>query len=190
MLIAPVQPANEDSGAPGGAPRKRAQDGETGPQERARPHSGRLRGLSEPVCRAAKANAPFTGPVAPSNPVAPSDPDACFANSRTQHDATQGPTGRLTVGPSTGTHRISRCVPRTRRATPSAITPSRMNGRLPCETVLKAVKDPPGDPGFASPRAGGQSTGSQAGTHECRSFSLPHGCAATGLSQSMRNSLL
>jgi len=41
-----------------------------------------LRGLPEPLCRAAHANAPSTGPGAPRNAVAQSDPEAGFANSR------------------------------------------------------------------------------------------------------------
>ena len=127
-----------------------------------------LHGLPEHLCRASHATAPSTGPCAPRHPVAQRDPDVGYANSRAQHDANHGPTGRLTVGPSTATHRNSRSGPRTCRAAPSAITPSRVSARFPCETAFEAVKDPPRNPRLVSPSVGGQFTGSQAGTHECR----------------------
>jgi len=58
------------------------------------------------------------------------------------------------VGPSTATHRTSRFEPRTRRAAQLAITPSRVNGKFPCETVFELMKDPPRDHAFVSPILG------------------------------------
>jgi len=84
--------------------------------------------MREPLCLDANASAPSTGPGAPRNPVAQSDAEAGLANGRARYDATQGPTGTLTVGPSAGTHRTSRSGPRARRAAPSAITPLRGHG--------------------------------------------------------------
>jgi len=127
-----------------------------------------LRGLPAPLCRAAHTNAPSTDPGGPCNHLSQRDHNAGFASSRAQHDATQGPTGWLTVGPLADTHRTSRSRPHTCRAAPSAMTPSRVTGWFPCKTVLEDMKHPPQDPWLVSPMLGGHPTGSQERKHDCR----------------------